>query len=85
MADLTMLIIPAAIMGFLLSGLKKVNEHERAQIYRLGRYAGIKGPGLFWIVPFIDKAIIVDAATALDYEQKIGLSNSTDFNKPINP
>ncbi len=61
MADFTWIIVPAAIIGFfIISGLKKAKEYERAVVYRLGRYAGIRGPGLFWIIPFVDRAIIVD-------------------------
>ncbi|MCY3413535.1 MAG: slipin family protein [Candidatus Heimdallarchaeota archaeon] len=48
------------ILVFLILGLRKVNEYERAVILRLGRYIGIKGPGLFWLIPFVDKAIVVD-------------------------
>jgi regulator of protease activity HflC (stomatin/prohibitin superfamily) len=29
-------------------------QWERAVVLRLGRYAGLRGPGLFWIVPFVD-------------------------------
>jgi regulator of protease activity HflC (stomatin/prohibitin superfamily) len=30
-------------------------QWERAVVLRLGRYQGLHGPGLFWIVPFIDR------------------------------
>jgi regulator of protease activity HflC (stomatin/prohibitin superfamily) len=33
---------------------KVAQQWERAIVLRLGRYVGLKGPGLFWIVPFID-------------------------------
>jgi len=32
-----------------------VSQWERAVVLRLGRYVGLRGPGLFWIVPFVDK------------------------------
>ena len=61
MADLTWIIVPAAIIGLIIiSSHKKTQEYERAVVYRLGRYLGIRGPGHFWIIPFIDKAIMVD-------------------------
>lgn len=42
-------------LGFVLAQAPKVAEQwERAVIFRLGRYTGLRGPGLFWIVPFID-------------------------------
>ncbi len=37
-----------------------VNQYERGVLLRLGRYIGIREPGLNFIVPFIDKMIKVD-------------------------
>jgi len=34
---------------------KVAQQWERAIVLRLGRYVGLKGPGLFWVVPFIDR------------------------------
>jgi regulator of protease activity HflC (stomatin/prohibitin superfamily) len=31
------------------------DQWERAIVLRLGRYAGLRGPGLFWVIPFVDK------------------------------
>jgi regulator of protease activity HflC (stomatin/prohibitin superfamily) len=31
------------------------SQWERAVVLRLGRYRGLRGPGLFWLVPFVDK------------------------------
>ena len=43
------------VLGMLLAQAPKVaKQWERAVVLRLGRYAGIRGPGLFWIVPLID-------------------------------
>jgi regulator of protease activity HflC (stomatin/prohibitin superfamily) len=47
----------------LLMGLRIVAEYERAVIFRLGRVIGAKGPGLFFIVPFIDKMRKVNLQT----------------------
>lgn len=46
-----------------LQSVKIVTEYERGVIFRLGRYVGAKGPGLFLIVPFIDKMMRVDLRT----------------------
>lgn len=40
--------------------VKVCREYERGVIFRLGRFAGIRGPGLFLIVPIIDKMVKVD-------------------------
>lgn len=47
--------IAGFILGMLLAQAPKIaKQWEKAVILRLGRYTGIRGPGLFWIVPFID-------------------------------
>jgi regulator of protease activity HflC (stomatin/prohibitin superfamily) len=48
-------VIVGALLGLLASQSPKVaRQWERAVVLRLGRYAGLRGPGLFWIIPFID-------------------------------
>ncbi|MEK6286412.1 MAG: slipin family protein [Acidobacteriota bacterium] len=43
------------VIGLLLAQAPKVaKQWEKAVVLRLGRYVGIRGPGLFWIVPLID-------------------------------
>lgn len=40
--------------------VRVVSEYERGVIFRLGRLIGAKGPGLFFIIPFIDRMVKVD-------------------------
>jgi len=40
--------------------VKITREYERGVIFRLGRFVGIRGPGIFLIIPFIDKMVKVD-------------------------
>ncbi len=49
---LAMFIAPATV--------RITNEYERGVIFRLGRFSAVKGPGLFLIIPFIDKMVKVD-------------------------
>ncbi|WP_460124573.1 slipin family protein [Stetteria hydrogenophila] len=53
--------------------IRVVKEYERAVIFRLGRLLGAKGPGLFFIIPFIDSFVKVDLriVTADVPEQRI--------------
>jgi regulator of protease activity HflC (stomatin/prohibitin superfamily) len=44
----------------LLSGIKLAKEWEKAIVLRLGRYVGNRGPGLFYVIPFIEKARKLD-------------------------
>lgn len=48
---------------FLFASVKVAREYERGVVFRLGRLIGIKGPGLFILIPFIDKAVKVDLRT----------------------
>jgi regulator of protease activity HflC (stomatin/prohibitin superfamily) len=48
-------VVIGLLLGFFLSQAPKVaRQWERAVILRLGKYVGLRGPGLFWIVPFVD-------------------------------
>jgi regulator of protease activity HflC (stomatin/prohibitin superfamily) len=42
---------------FILAGLRVLNEYERGVIFRLGRLGPLKGPGLKWIIPAIDRMV----------------------------
>lgn len=56
------LLFIAFIIGLFLfaSAVKVVQEYERGVIFRLGRLVGARGPGLFFIIPFIDRMVKVD-------------------------
>ncbi|MFN7999443.1 MAG: slipin family protein [Acidobacteriota bacterium] len=50
----------AAILGVLLGVIaaqapRVANQWERAVVLRLGRYIGLRGPGLFWVIPLVDR------------------------------
>jgi len=61
--DMALGIIIAVIVLFLISAIKVVREYERGVIFRLGRLVGAKGPGLFLIIPIVDKMVKVDLRT----------------------
>src|SRR5262245_28212073 len=49
-------IIVTTLIGVVLAASPKIAQQwERAIVLRFGRYVGLRGPGLFWIVPFIDR------------------------------
>jgi regulator of protease activity HflC (stomatin/prohibitin superfamily) len=43
-----------------MAAVKVVQEYERGVIFRLGRLQGAKGPGLFFIIPLVDRLVKVD-------------------------
>jgi regulator of protease activity HflC (stomatin/prohibitin superfamily) len=58
-------LIGAAVLLFLILSLaiKIVPEYERGVIFRLGRVMGAKGPGLFVIIPIVDRMVRVNLQT----------------------
>ncbi len=53
----------ALITLFGIAGIKIDREYKRGVIFRLGRFKTIKGPGLYWIIPFIEQKALVDIRT----------------------
>ncbi len=44
----------------LAAAIRIVNEYERGVVFRLGRYVGVRGPGLIFLIPFIERMVKVD-------------------------
>ncbi len=42
------------VVTLLFLSVKVVGKHERVGIMRLGRFAGVRGPGVVWVLPFLD-------------------------------
>lgn len=61
------LVIVTIIVIFVLSGIKVVNQYERGVVLTLGRFTGIRNPGLRVIVPIFQRMIRVDVrSTPID-------------------
>ncbi len=61
LTNLIPFIVVAIIVLIIISmSVKIVTEYERGVIFRLGRLIGAKGPGLFLIIPFVDRMVKVD-------------------------
>jgi len=54
------LLIILVLITLLGSAIKIVQEYERGVIFRLGRLVGAKGPGVFFMIPMVDRMIKVD-------------------------
>ncbi len=54
------IILVALILFILFSAIKILPEYERGVVFTLGRFTGVKGPGLILLIPFIQKMIKVD-------------------------
>ncbi len=57
MSSLLLLLL---IVVVLLMGVRVVGEGQRLAIMRLGQYAGIRGPGVVWVLPIVDSVTRID-------------------------
>jgi regulator of protease activity HflC (stomatin/prohibitin superfamily) len=67
-----------------VSNLRLVRENTRLSIYRLGRYIGDKGPGMVFVIPFIDRAVVkelngVDKTPSTQFTGVIGEARTTVY------
>jgi regulator of protease activity HflC (stomatin/prohibitin superfamily) len=49
------IVLAGIVILFLATSIKIVQEYERGVIFRLGRCMGAKGPGVFFVIPVLDK------------------------------
>ena len=55
--------IGAVVVLFFLNAIRVVREYERGVIFRLGRLIGAKGPGIFLLIPIVDKMLKISLRT----------------------
>ncbi len=70
---MTGLIILLAIFSsiFAIMGLRIAQEYQRAVVFRLGRFQNVRGPGLYWLFPFVETQQTIDLRTkTVDLEQQ---------------
>src|SRR5262244_399698 len=59
-----LVVVVFLVVLFLISAIKVIREYERAVVFRLGRLLpDPKGPGLFILIPFVDRMVKVDLRT----------------------
>lgn len=59
------------VLIIILSGIGIAQEYERAVVFRLGRYLRIKGPGIYYLIPLLDRQQKVDTrTTTVNLEQQ---------------
>src|SRR5438552_4111798 len=58
-------LVPLGIVLLTLLGaaIKIVQEYERGVVFRLGRFAGVRGPGLILLIPFVERMVKIDLRT----------------------
>ena len=55
--DVVLLVFFIILTVLLTSSIKIADQWEKAVMLRMGKYIGLKGPGIFFIVPVIDKVM----------------------------
>lgn len=57
------IILVAALVAIIGSAVRILFEYERGVVFRLGRFSSVKGPGLRFIIPVVDKLVKVSLRT----------------------
>ncbi|HET9329832.1 MAG TPA: SPFH domain-containing protein [Steroidobacteraceae bacterium] len=64
MASPLIVVVPVVVASILVSGLRIAQEYQRGVAFRLGRFVGLRGPGLYWILPLgLERALTIDIRT----------------------
>jgi regulator of protease activity HflC (stomatin/prohibitin superfamily) len=56
-------VVLIVVVFIILSGLKILNEYERAVVFRLGRLMAYRGPGVIFVVPILERQVRIDLRT----------------------
>ena len=54
------LLLALAVIIFLLASIRILREYQRGVVFTLGRFSGVKGPGLIILIPFVQQMVKVD-------------------------
>jgi membrane-bound ClpP family serine protease len=68
-----------------ISNLRLVRENTRLSVHRLGRYIGDKGPGMVFVIPFIDRVVVkelngMDKTPGTQFAGIVGETRTTVYN-----
>lgn len=68
MAETLVFLLPviALTLIILFSAVKILREYERGVVFTLGRFTGVKGPGLILLIPFVQQMVRVDLRTRVE-------------------
>jgi regulator of protease activity HflC (stomatin/prohibitin superfamily) len=54
------IVVAVLVLWLVGRALNIAKEYERAVVYRLGKYAGLRGPGFYLLIPFVETAVTID-------------------------
>jgi regulator of protease activity HflC (stomatin/prohibitin superfamily) len=61
---LTILLPILAVVFVLASAIRILREYERGVVFTLGRFSGVKGPGLILVIPVVQQMVRIDLGRA---------------------
>jgi len=61
--DMSLIVVVVIVVGFLIAGVRILPEYERGVVFRLGRAIGVKGPGVFILIPLVDRMTRISLRT----------------------
>ena len=73
-----MFAILLVILVVVIAGFRVANQYQRGVVFRLGKLQGIRGPGLYWLIPAIEWQKMVDIrtiTTSVDQQETITKDN----------
>src|SRR3954469_9489442 len=56
-------LLAVLVLGAAATAIRIMREYERAVVFTLGRFSGVKGPGLIILIPFVQQLVRVDLRT----------------------
>ena len=59
------IVILVVIIGIVSSAVRVMREYQRAVVFTLGRFTGVKGPGLILLIPYVQQMVRVDLRTVV--------------------
>ena len=74
----TAAVIGVVILILLAFSVRIANEYERGVVFRLGRLVGKRGPGLYLLMPFIERQVLIDlriVTAAVEKQESITKDN----------
>ncbi len=76
--DALLLLFCILLAVFIIAGFRIANQYQRAVVFRLGKLQGVRGPGLYWIIPLIEWQKTIDIRTitiSVDQQETITKDN----------
>ena len=63
---LAYLVLAVIVILFLTSAIRILREYQRGVVFTLGRFTGVKGPGLIILIPFVQQMVKVDLRVVVE-------------------